>query len=105
MHVLVIDGETDEVLIDADITKGKAVENKDATGTSTQTNVSGVVYHGVKVWVGPKLLANPYEAADVSVFVQWTDKSTTGKANPGKVHTVERPLPGGAVGRFVVTVS
>jgi hypothetical protein len=86
------------VLIHTDGTEG---ENPDAVGT--EPGLSGPTYHGVKAWVGPGTL----EPHDVRVFVQWTDKSSSvpSVVNPGKVHTLEWPLPGGGMGPFLVTAS
>jgi hypothetical protein len=76
-------------------------ENPDAVGT--EPGVSGATYHGVKAWVAPGLL----EPDEMHVFVEWTDKSSSvpSVVNPGRVHTLERPLPGGGMGPFLVTAS
>jgi hypothetical protein len=107
MHVLVTDSETDELLIDADLDGDTPAEAPDAVGTHTgPTTMYGPVYHGVKVWVAPKNTVHPWEDAEPAVFVQWADKSNTRDGRKTEiVHTLERPLPGGAMGRFLVTVS
>jgi hypothetical protein len=99
--IIVTDSETGEVLI---FTEGNQGESPDAIGTYTGPGVvSGPVYHGVKVWLGASLL----EPDKTSVFVQWTDRSSSNPAqpNPGRVHTAELPYPApGMVGRFLVTI-
>jgi hypothetical protein len=99
--IVVTDSETGEVLIS---TSEDHAENKDAIGTYTGTGVmSGPVYHGVKVWLGPGLL----EPDETRVFVEWTDKSSSNPAqpNPGRVHTAELPYPApGMVARFLVSI-
>ena len=42
------------------------------------------------------------------MFVRWTDRSNGNPARRGQtevVHTLERPLPGGGMGRFLVAAS
>lgn len=112
MHCLVTDALTDEVLIDADFPKSGKLENKNAVGVHLQggqsvaAQVYGPIYHGIKVWVAPRSRVYDWEPAGDSVFVQWTDKSNSREPERKVeiVHTVERPLPGGGIGRFVVAV-
>lgn len=106
MHALVIDSETDEVVIDAVLDGSTPAENPDAVGTHTGPGVMhGPVYHGVKVWVGPKNLVHDWEQPEDAVFLQWTDKSNSRDGRKTEiVHTLERPLPGGGMGRFLVAV-
>lgn len=107
MHALVIDAETGKVLIDEDLNGDQPAVNANAVGTYSGPGVMhGAVYHGVKVWVGPKTRVHPYEEDEPAVFVQWTDESASEASEVGEiVHTVERPLPGGGIGRFLVTIS
>ena len=107
MHVHVIDAESDAVLIDQSIEVGETVSNTDAVGTYTgAATIHGPVYHGVSVTLGSKTTVHDWEVADLAVFVEWTDKSSSvqGKNTAGTVHRAERPLPGGGIGRFLVTV-
>jgi len=114
MHCLVTDCETGDVLIDADFPKnGKPLENKGALGVYTgggqsfAGQVYGPVYDGLKVWVAPRNRVYDWEPEGPAVFVQWTDRSNS-KEPERKVeilHTVERPLPGGGIARFLVSVT
>lgn len=102
-----VDNQTDEVLIDEDLKPGKSVENRNAVGTFLGgATIHGAVYHGVKVWVAPRNRVYDWEPEGDAVFVQWTDKSNSRDPSMKyeKVHTVERPMPGGGVYRFNVTV-
>lgn len=100
-RVKVTDSETGQVVLDGDC----PADNPDATGAPTTLGVNGFAYHGVKVWVEPGATVHPWEDAEDHVFLSFTDKSVHGTGqNPGIVHTLERPLPGGAMGRFLVTV-
>lgn len=106
MHALVVDSETGAVLIDEDFPEdGGPVQNLDAVGTYTGPGtLYGPVYHGVRVWVGPASRVHDWETEEDHVFVQWVDKSSSVNEPNEAVHTVERPLPGGGVYRFLVTV-
>lgn len=103
MAIRIVDSEDDSVVLDVEGSEGEAP--MDITGTSSQEGVSGVVYQGVKAWIAPGSRVHDWEPEEMHVFVEWTDKSTTKKANPGIVHRLERPLPGGGMGRFLVTAS
>lgn len=100
--ILVTDSETNAVIIDTDGDEG---ENRDAYGTYTGPGVVyGLVYHGVKAWIAPRSRVYDWEPEGDSVFVQYTDESSTRSDVPhSRVHTIERPLPGGGVARFLVT--
>lgn len=107
MHALVVDAETGVVLIDTDLVGDTPAENPNAVGTYSGPGVMhGAVYHGVSVWVAPKTRVHAYEEDEPAVFVRWIDESASIATDVGAiVHTVERPLPGGGIGRFLVTVS
>lgn len=103
MHLLVTDSETGAVLLKGEAKDGKALENRDAIGTySGPGTMHGPVYHGVKAWIAPATRVHDWEPEEDHVFIEWTDKSSTMPAEHSRVHTVERPLPGGAVYRFLV---
>ena len=102
MHVLVTDSENGKVVLDADCEPGEKL-----VSTAVGSDANGVCYRDVTVWIDTRNTVHPWETADDAVFVQWTDESTSaaGGHNPGIVHTSERPLPGGGVGRFLVAVT
>lgn len=100
--IFVTDSETGAVIIDV---AGDMGENPSAIGTYVGPgSVSGPVYHGVKAWIAPRTRTHDWEPEGDAVFIQWVDKSSSsaGISNE-KLHTVERPLPGGGVYRFLVT--
>lgn len=108
MHVLVTDSLTEQTLIDEDIEYDESVENPNAVGTYLgQGTIYGAIYHGVKVWVTGRSRVYDWEPEGDAVFIQWTDRSNSRSPEiiVEKVHTVERPVPGGAISRFLVTVT
>jgi len=106
MHALVTDSETGEVLIDEELVGQTPAVNKDPIGTySGPGTMHGPVYVGVSVWVAPASKVHDWETDGDAVYVQWNDRSSTDGTVHDTVHTVERPLPGGGVGRFLVAIS
>jgi hypothetical protein len=104
VHILVTDSETGAVLISEDADIDQQVSNADAVGTHTGPGVvHGPVYHGVTAWVAPASRVHDWEPDELHVFVQYTDKSSSVAESHERVHTLERPLPGGGMGRFLVT--
>ena len=106
MHALVIDSETSAVLIDQKLDGTKPAVNKDAIGTySGPGTMHGPVYVGVSIQCAPATKVHDWEPDADAVFIEWEDRSSSEAIESSIVHRVERPLPGGGIGRFLVTIS
>lgn len=101
MHALVVDSETGEVLLDEDVDlNGDPIENREVAGSDR----FGVCYFGVKLWVADAVKTHAWEPDAVHVFIQWKDRSNSAGKVSEVLQTSERPVPGGGIGRFLVTV-
>lgn len=101
MHALVTDSETGAVILDEDVDlNGDPVENNEAVGTDR----FGACYVGVKLWVADAVKTHAWEPDAVHVFIQWKDRSNSAGQQSEVLQTSERPVPGGGIGRFLVTV-